>query len=261
MSTLALALAAAWPCVGEVRPVVVEADASGGDLAVRFGLSDMAGLLALAAGARQVGVDAALAGCAQEAAGGVRVVVGPTGADQAAPCVAEIAACPSVLRGGGGGGSAGAVLLDLGHMGGAASQELARAADRLVLVARGGRDALAHVAARPQWLEGIRWELVVVGECRYAGAEIAKALRVDAGQIHTVPWDTAAGAALGGDRRVGERRWRRSPLAHSASQLARHLSGVDDGRQRAGLAGELAQLVTRAVPHPALGPAGEGGSR
>ncbi|WP_329462063.1 hypothetical protein [Streptomyces sp. NBC_01431] len=258
MSTLALALAAAWPCVGEVRPVVVEADASGGDLAVRFGLSDMAGLLALAAGARPGGDGAALDGCVQQAAGDVRVVVGPTGAVQAAPCVAEIAACPSVLRGG---RSTGAVLLDLGQLGGVASRELARASDRLVLVARGGMDALAHVAARPEWLDGVWWELVVVGECRYAASEIAKALRVDEGRIHRVPWDPSAGAALGGERRLGERRWRRSPLAHSASRLARYLSGADDSRERAGLVGELAQLVPRVVPHPALGPAGEGGSR
>ncbi|MEV5942780.1 hypothetical protein [Streptomyces sp. NPDC051994] len=195
----------------------------------------------------EFGVGAAVEGCAVVGDAAVAVGDGDAGDFQ---------------RGcGGEGGLLAALELVEGPVEAGRGRELARAADRLVLVARGGRDALAHVAARPQWLEGTRWELVVVGACRYAGAEIAKALRVDAGQIHAVPWDTSAGAALGGDRRVGERRWRRSPLAHSASRLARHLSGADDSRQRAGLAGELAQLVTRVVPHPALGPADAGGPR
>jgi MinD-like ATPase involved in chromosome partitioning or flagellar assembly len=191
VSTLALALAAVWPASGGVRPVVVEADASGGDLAVRFGLSDMTGLLTLAAEARPEGADLDLEGCIQEVAGGVGAVVAPTGADQAAPCVAQIAACPSALRCPA--GSEGTVLLDLGNVGAAASRELARAADRLVLVARGSADALAHVAARPEWLEGAQPELVVMGECRYTDGDIAKALKMEAGQIIWCPGTVVPG--------------------------------------------------------------------
>ncbi|MEV0604276.1 hypothetical protein AB0I82_33955 [Streptomyces sp. NPDC050315] len=258
MSTLALALAAAWPADG-ARPVVVEADAAGGDLAVRFGLSDMAGLLTLAAGARQDGAEAGLDGCTQEVPGGLRVVVAPTGMDQAAPCVAEIAAHPAVLRGES--DSEGTVLLDLGHLGAAASRELAQAADQLVLVTRGSKDALAHVAARPEWLAAAEPELVVVGECRYAEADVAKALEMEAGQSHLVPWDARAGAALGGAGRLSERRWRRSPLARAAARLARHLAGVETGSRGGGLAEELAQVATGALHGPALDPAGEGGAR
>lgn len=251
VSTLALALASVWPNGSGRRPVVVEADASGGDLAVRFGLPDVAGLLALAAGARQGGSESAVDevdGCGQEVAGGLSVVVAPTGADQAEPCVAEVAACPSVLRGG-----EGAVLLDLGHLGSAPSRELARAADRLVLVAGGGVDALAHVAARPAWLEGLRPELAVVGQCRYPEADIAKALRMERDQIHLLPWDARAAAVLGGSGRVGERRWRRAPLSRAAFTLARQLSGADSEAPRGGLCGELAQIGARALPKPLLG--------
>ncbi|MFC5200167.1 MinD/ParA family ATP-binding protein [Streptomyces kaempferi] len=253
-STLALALAAAWPRGGGVRPVVVEADASGGDLAVRFGLSDMVGLLALAAGARQGGPERDLDGCTQEVAGGLQVVVAPTGADQALASVAEVAACPSVLRGDA--GSEGTVLLDLGHLGAAPSRELARAADRLVLVARGSADALAHVAARPEWLEGARPELAVVGPCRYSESDIAQALEMDRDQIHLLPWDVRAADAFAGAARVAEGRWRRSPLARAVFVLARQLAGADSGVSRGGLCGELAQLGSRALPRPLLGRSG-----
>ncbi|MGW3068985.1 hypothetical protein ACWDA8_37325 [Streptomyces sp. NPDC001130] len=258
-STLALALAAAWPTAGGARPVVVEADASGGDIAVRFGLSDMVGLLTLAAGARQQEAGSGLDGCTQEVAGGVRVVVAPTGADQAAPCVSEIASCASVLHGDG--DSKGVVLLDLGRLGATASQELARVADRLVLVARGGTDGLAHVAARPEWLEGVQVELVVVGPCRYAESDIAKALQMEPVQIHVLPWDARAGAVLSGLGRIGERRWRRSPLGRAASRLADRLAGVDTGRQGGGLVDELAQFASRPLSRPTVGTAGEGGAK
>ncbi|MFD7169247.1 MinD/ParA family ATP-binding protein [Streptomyces violascens] len=243
-STLALALAAVWPA-GGVRPVVVEADAAGGDLAVRFGLSDMTGLLTLAAGARHGGVEAELGRCTQEAAGGLRVVVAPTGCDQALASVAELAACPRVLRGDP--GSEGIVLLDLGHLGAGPSRELAGLSDQLVLVAGGSADALAHVAARPQWLEGARVELAVVGECRYSEFDIAKALEVGRDQIHVLPWDVRAAAALSGVARVAERRWGRLPLAQAAFALARQLAGADGDTGGGGLCGELAQLGSRAL--------------
>ncbi|MFE2984355.1 MinD/ParA family protein [Streptomyces sp. NPDC059262] len=253
-STLALALAAAWPTSGAASPVVVEADASGGDLAVRFGLSDMAGLLALAASARQPGAERDLEACTQQVAGGLRVVVAPTGADQALPSVAEVAACLPVLRGDA--GSEGTVLLDLGHLGAAPSRELARAADRLVLVARGSADALAHVAARPEWLEGIPTELAVVGKCRYSESDIAQALEMERDRIHLLPWDVRAAEAFAGTARVTEGRWRRSPLARAAFVLARRLAGADAGVARGGLCGELAQLGSRALHSQLLGRSG-----
>ncbi|MFI6093476.1 hypothetical protein [Streptomyces sp. NPDC051218] len=264
VTTLALALAAAWPPAGG-RPVVVEADADGGDLAVRFGLPDAAGLLALAAGARHGGterVPAELEGCAQDVAGSLRVVVAPTGGQQAAPCVAEVAACPSVLRGGG--DSKGAVLLDLGRLGGGRSQELARSADRVVLVARGEADALAQVAARPEWLEALRPELVVVGKCRYSEPDMAQALRMERERIHVLPWDVRAAALLIGAAHMPPRRWSRAPLSRAAAALARQLAGAGSEPGRGGQCGELAQLGSPALPPqppgwPAVLPSGQRG--
>jgi hypothetical protein len=241
-----MALAAAWPSESGVRPVMAEADVAGGDLAARFGLSDMEGLLALAAGAHRAGQEDELGGCVQEVAGGLRVVVAPTGGDQALASVGEVVARPSVLRGGG--DDEGTVLLDLGRLGGRPSRELARGADRLVLVSRGSVEALAHVAARGEWLEGASYELVVVGPCRFSEADIAAALEMSPEQVHKVPWDVRAAAALGGDGQLGRRRWGRSSLTQAASALAHHLDGTGNRSSSPGLGGELAQLRAKVLP-------------
>jgi hypothetical protein len=241
-----MALAAAWPATGGVRPVVVEVDVAGGDLAARFGLSDMEGLLALAASAHQGGQGEEFGGCLQEVAGGLRVVVAPTGGDQALASVGAVVARPSVLRGGP--EDEGAVLLDLGRLGGRPSRELARGADRLVLVSRGSVEALAHVAARGEWLEGASYELVVVGPCRFSEADIASALEVSPEQVHKVPWDVRAAAALSGSGQLGRRRWARSTLTHAVSALAHHLDGTGGRPSARGLGGELAHLRARVLP-------------
>ncbi|MCX5206891.1 hypothetical protein OG897_36510 [Streptomyces sp. NBC_00237] len=245
VTTLAMALAAAWPAESGVRPVVVEADVAGGDLAARFGLSDMEGLLALAAGAHRDGEGDELDGCVQEVAGGLRLVLAPTGGDQASASIGEVVARPSVLRGGD--GNEGTVLLDLGRLGARPSRELARGADRLVLVSRGSVEALAHVAARGEWLEGASYELVVVGPCRFSEADIAAALEVSPEQVHKVPWDVRAAAVLSGDGQLGRRRWVRSSLTQAASALAHHLDGAGSGRPARGLGSELAQLLPVAM--------------
>ncbi|WP_233521693.1 hypothetical protein [Streptomyces triticagri] len=258
VTTLALALAAAWPPdAAHGRPIVVEADASGGDLAVRFGLSDMTGLLALAAEARRAGPASQLTACAQEIVSGVLAVAAPTGADQARASVEELAARVPVLKGSE--EQSGTVLLDLGHLGAAPSRALAAAADRLVVVAQGGADALAHVAARPGWLSAERVDLVVIGACPYSTSEIAKALDLEEPCVHLLPWDERAGRALRGEARVGQRRWGRSPLARGAARLARQLAGIEAQSAYGGLAGELAQLTARSVTRPALEAAGESG--
>ncbi|MFE1411352.1 hypothetical protein ACFW6F_11185 [Streptomyces sp. NPDC058746] len=245
VTTLALALASSWPTatVGR-RPVVVEADVAGGDLAARFGLSDAAGLMALAAGGRGPLADDELDGFVQEVPGGVKVIAAPTGEDQAAACAAEVAARPALLRGDVKAG--GTVLLDLGHVGGDVSRQLVRSADRLLLVCQGGVEALAHVMARGSWLDGVWLDLLVVGECRYAPVDIAKSLGVDADRVHMVPWDARTGAALAGRSPIGGRRWRRSPLTSCVRDLAVELAGIEAGRGRLG--GDLARLSARTVP-------------
>lgn len=51
VTTTAIALAAAWP-VNAPRPTIIEADAHGGDIAVRFYVAEDPGLQSLAAASR-----------------------------------------------------------------------------------------------------------------------------------------------------------------------------------------------------------------
>ncbi|WP_327672651.1 MULTISPECIES: hypothetical protein [unclassified Streptomyces] len=249
VTALTLSLAAAWPTAQSVAsPVVVEADVSGGDLATRFELPENEGLLMLAAGARRDSVGKELEACALQAPGSLRVVVAPSGAEQAASCVAEIASCLHALRGGE--TDEGVVLLDLGRLTEGPSRHLARAADRLVIVCRGRAEPLVHVAVRGEWLAEVQAELVVMGPCSYPQVEIAEALKVRRERVHLLGWDARVAAALDGRGRVGRRRWRRSPLTAGARTLAARLLGADeDVAGNAG--GELAQLAGRAWPSAA----------
>src|SRR5690625_996048 len=102
VTTLALAVAAAWPA--PVPTVMVEADAAGGDVAAWRRLPVSPGLVELAAAAR---TDTSFAdgdtapvvlGCSQALAGGQRVCAAPPLTDNAAGAVHLLAAHPSVLR-------------------------------------------------------------------------------------------------------------------------------------------------------------------
>src|SRR5262249_35676958 len=83
VTTLATALGARWP--GRENPIVVEVDPAGGDLMARFRLPDTPGLVSLAAAARGRGqADQDLVTQhTQLLPGGLRVVLGPVGAEQA----------------------------------------------------------------------------------------------------------------------------------------------------------------------------------
>jgi MinD-like ATPase involved in chromosome partitioning or flagellar assembly len=95
VTTSALAMAAAWPAGRQV--LLVEADPGGGDLAARFGLAAEPGLVSLAAAARRQ-IDSALVGDhAQKLPGGLGVLVGPPGPEQAAAALGMLA--PAALAG------------------------------------------------------------------------------------------------------------------------------------------------------------------
>ena len=81
VTTFAVALAARWPA--PYRPVLVEADPSGGDLATRFSLNPTPGLLSLAAAARRSADPAMVWQHAQGLPGGLPLVAAPPDADRA----------------------------------------------------------------------------------------------------------------------------------------------------------------------------------
>ncbi|TKA12069.1 hypothetical protein [Actinacidiphila oryziradicis] len=252
-TTLALAVAGHWPTAGGVvRPVVVEADPAGGDVAARFALSDTPGLMALAAAVRRAAAPEVVEECVQVLPGGVPVVAGPAGGQQAAAAVTLFAGSGGVEALRGGAEAAGTVLLDLGRLE-EATVALVGAADVLLLVTRGEVEALAHVAARAGDLNAVAAgvELVVVGPSPYPASEIGAALGI--GRVHAVPWDPPTAAALAGRAAPKARRGRLSPLARAAGHLGWHLAALTE--QPSGVLGrDLAHL---AVPAP-LPPAAQG---
>lgn len=241
VTTTALALAAVWPpeADGGVRPVVVEADGSGGDLMIRFGLPPVPSLLDVAAAAGQP-YPGSLLGAASELPFGVRAVAAVPGRGPCTEAVRLLAAESGrrVLLGEE--GDRGTVLLDVGRLS-TAVEALLDVADHVVLVARGGAEPLTHVSAYGlnDGLRAGRLTLAVVGPCPYPADEIAATLGIV--RVAFLPWDTKSVAAMsthgrGVPRPVGHR----TPLLAAARMLAGRAVGMSEntvgGTARAAIA-------------------------
>ncbi|MBL1102814.1 MinD/ParA family ATP-binding protein [Streptomyces coffeae] len=241
VTTAALAVAAAWPeqADGHVRPVVVEADVSGGDLTVRFGCPHTPGLLDLATAARKEQPGSLLAATA-DLPFGVRAVASPAGGRACAEAVRLVAESGQrVLLGEG--SDQGTVLLDVGRVGECVAGLLG-ASDAVVLISRGGADALAHTYAHlteagPQ---AEQYVLVVVGPCPYSPGEITATLGV--GRVVFLPWDPKVADVLAGRSRSALRTsgWRTGRLMAAAREVAQLLSGTGEVGVK-GLGGDLAR--------------------
>jgi MinD-like ATPase involved in chromosome partitioning or flagellar assembly len=220
VTTFCVALAARWPA--PYRPVLVEADPSGGDLATRFSLGSTPGLLSLAAAARHSADPAMAWQHAQALPGGLPVVAAPPDADRARGALSALTPDPAagagILR-------AAAdlpdtvMIVDCGRMdSGSPALPIVRAADAMVLLTGAHADDLAHL---PRRLPAIgRWSphpvMLLVGE-GYSLAEVARELGVP--PLGRVPDDPRGAAVLCG--RPSTLRWGRSGPAHSPlGQLA-----------------------------------------
>ncbi|MEV8015277.1 hypothetical protein AB0O76_02735 [Streptomyces sp. NPDC086554] len=226
----ALALAAGWPTEadGGVRPVLVEADGSGGDLMIRFGLPTAPSLLDVAAAAGQA-YPGSLLGAASELPCGVRVVVSVPGRGPCREAVRLLAGEPGrrVLLGDE--RDRGTVVLDVGRLTGDV-EPLVEAADQVVLVARGGAEPLTHVSAYGMDVDayGGRLTLAVVGPCPYPAAEIEKSLGIE--RVVFLPWDAKSVAAMNSPQPTVPRTrgFRPPPLMATAQALARRLAMVQE---------------------------------
>lgn len=232
VTTTALATAVAWPpeADGGVRPVVVEADVSGGDLMIRFGLPTAPSLLDVAAAAGQP-YPGSLLGAVSELPFGARVVAAVPGRG---PCREAV----RLLAGEGGrrvllgdDRDRGTVLLDVGRLSEDVEPLLA-AADQMVLVTRGGAESLTHVSACGLDADACdgRLTLVVVGPCPYRAQEIASTLGVQ--RVLFLPWDAKTVAAMNSPRPGTPRTtgFRPSPLMAAARALARQLTEAGSSR-------------------------------
>lgn len=218
-TTAAVALAARWPTAD--APVVVECDPAGGDLLARFGLEPYPGLVSLAAAGRRTSEPGLLWQHTQRLPGGLPVVVGAMGAEQAKAALGALTVpgAAAVLRAAGTAGQRVVAIADCGRVdAGSAAVPVIRAADALVLLARPRPDELAHLAALLPTIRGwcgTVW-LVLVGD-GYRPPDVTRELGVPV--IGTLPHDPAGAAVLAG-RPGGRRGPARSALGQAAAGLA-----------------------------------------
>jgi hypothetical protein len=236
VTTTALAVAARWPqeVDGGVRPVMVEADASGGDLIIRFGLPTDPSILAIAATAGKPH-PGSLLGAVNELPFGGRAVVAVPGRG---PCTAAVRLLAEesgqrVLLGGD--RDRGTVLLDVGRLNDDV-EPLLKAADKVVLVARGGAESLTHISAYGADTRAFsgRLTLAIVGPCPYPVGEITKTLGID--RVLFLPWHTKSVTEMT-RRKPGvlrTTRFRSRPLMTAAGTLAGQLAGPNDSDISAG---------------------------
>ncbi|MDQ0772958.1 hypothetical protein QF026_001424 [Streptomyces aurantiacus] len=218
VTTAALGLAARWPA-GEL-PVVVECDAAGGDLLARFRLETSPGLVSLAAAVRRNAESGLVWQHIQRLPGGLPVVAGPAGAEQARAALAQITTAGAAALRSAADRPGTVVVADCGQVGpDSATLDILRAADVVLLLARAHDDALSHVVANLD--ATARWSrhrplFALVGG-GYPTSEVAQTLGIEV--IGRLPDDRHGAAVLGG--RPGRRSApAQSPLGRALARIA-----------------------------------------
>ncbi|WP_017569866.1 P-loop NTPase family protein [Nocardiopsis halotolerans] len=213
----AMAVAAVWP--GGAGAVLVEADASGGDVATWRHLPPDPGLTGLAAAVRHGGSSGADLGAhTQTLPGGLAVCPAPVTADRAGGVVRLLAQNPAALTSGDGP----AVVLDLGRLGpGSAASDLAARADTALLVVS---DDLAQLRRAKEASEALRQTLPTLRTVVSGGSggvrEVRDALGPDVwGRF---PDDPRSTAFLRGE--ANPRKPHRRPFLRAAARLAGDLA-------------------------------------
>lgn len=217
VTTLATALGACWPAVEQ--PILVETDPAGGDLMTRFRLDDAPSLVTLAVKSRHGAEPELLAQHAQRLPGGLRVVTGPAGAEQARSALSVLASGPSSLLRRAADQPSTVVIADCGRVDpDSPALPIIRNADVMVLVARPHDAELAHVAIKLREVQcwSRRPGFVLVGD-GYATREVSRVLGIPV--MGCVPRDDKGAAVL-----CGQRNTRHSParsrLGRAAARIA-----------------------------------------
>ncbi len=216
----ALATAAAWPTDGNRRKLLLEADADGGALALRYQLPTKPGLISLAAAARRGLSKDQIWDHAQSLPGGLPAVLAPDGPEQA----------NEVLRGSG--RELGRwlsslpdidVIADVGRLSiGSAAFELVSAADAVLGVVRPTAIELQPAAQRMVALSayGLRVGWVLIGEKPYTANDVSRAYGLPV--VHVVEHDDRGAKQM--ETGTSPNKLRRSSLVRSIAGLADTLS-------------------------------------
>ncbi len=222
VTTATVALAGVWPGPA----VIAECDPSGGDIAARFGLAPVPGLLSLASQARhQVRAESLRGHLQRLPPGDVPVLLGVQTFEQAVALGNVWTLLPRALA------DLGVdVLVDCGRLQpNAPTEQLVNAADVTVLVAQPTVEEIAHLEWRLEVLErsGRQAAVVLAGEAPYDRRAVASRLAADGLQapvLGVLADDPQAASQLCG--RPGRRRssaLARSYLVRSARELADRL--------------------------------------
>lgn len=215
-----LAVAAAWPTSEGRRKLLIEADADGGSLAIRYQLGRQPGLLTLAAAGRHGLSRDELWAHAQELPGGLAAIVAPERPDRASAVLSA------------NGNSLGAwlaalgdvdVIADCGRLSPSSpTTAFANHADVVLFVARPMAEQIQPATERAAAMRAagrtVGW--VLIGERPYSGVEVTAATGVPV--VAVLPDDPRSAAALQSGGGTG--RLRRSPLVRAATALAADLA-------------------------------------
>lgn len=217
-TSMALGMASHWP---QGRPVLIEADSDGGDLATRFDLSLAPDLTNVVVRARAAGPDAVnLDEFTRRLPVGADVVVGPLN-DAASATVEQLAGTVRLLRRT---AEVRPVIVDAGRLSRHPSvQALLSAADHLVVVTAPQMDALAHLAVRVEHLRaatrGQLWVLLCgAGPVDADEAQLSLQVPVLACTAH----DKFSAGMLSGLYPLAPG-WRRRPMVRAAHRAAQYL--------------------------------------
>ena len=222
VSLTALALAAAWP-VDARHKVLLEADPSGGSLAVSYQLGRQPGLITLAAaGGHSLGRND-LWSHVQELPGGLGAIVAPERGDRARTI---LDGCGTQL--GNWLGSFGDVMAiaDCGRI--APSEvagSLASQADRVFVLAQPRAEQIqpAAVVATEFAGLGVATSWVLIGDSPHSALEVAEVTGINVAQV--LPDDQRGAQAIVAGQTKGRRGGR---LARSISSWAQQLAGSHD---------------------------------
>ena len=238
VSTALQLVAAEWPDTGPA-PVIVEADAAGGVLAARYGISLTPGLVTLAESLRKL-ESPSLMDHAQRLPSGIGCVpLSPSATAASAQLRSAGDLLGSYLRDAGH-----PVLLDAGTLvPDARLSTVVGAADALLWFVRPTREEL--LVLRHRLAESAKPPdvgVVLVGETPYGAEQVEDGLGVEV--VHVIPIDGRGAAAvnLGGD----DRYLRRSGIVRSCARLAEVINRrTGDGEVTTGA---RAETITRPMP-------------
>jgi hypothetical protein len=221
-TTALLAAAAVWPTSDAT---VVEADADGGVLAARFGLSlhpEAPTLMSLLAATRHDATGGMFETHAQRLPGGLAVVCAPSIPEVATPAVAQLADRFEPLSS----SPAGDVLVDVGRLRpSSAAWRLASGCDALVVVVRPVVEELEPLLGRLDSLSGVGHLVVAVrGIGPYGTADVAEAVSRRA-VVCALPEDGRGVAVMYGHR-AG--RLDRTAIVWSARRLVDALASAGE---------------------------------